>query len=220
MSKIQLITESSFNTEVICEASESGQKNWFVTGPFVQAGVVNRNRRIYPLSIMEREVNQYVKEYVSTKRAVGELSHPDTPQINLDKITHLIESIEQQGNNFYGKAKILNTPAGNIVRGLLEGGVQLGVSSRGTGSVRKNSQGINEVQDDFKLAAIDIVYQPSAPDAFVEGLMENASFVWDTVSEDVEFVQSLREDIKKTSKANLAEAKIKALDEFLKKIKG
>lgn len=216
---MKLLTESSFRTEILTEADESGKKNWYIEGVFMQSNVVNRNRRIYPDPIMESEINKYVKEYVQTKRAVGELTHPDTPQINLDKITHITESIRKEGNNYIGKAKILNTPCGNIVKGLLEGGVQLGVSSRGMGSVKLNKQGINEVQDDFKLAAIDIVYQPSAPDAFVEGLMENASFVWDTVSEDIEFVESLRQDVKVATATQLQEAKLEAFQKFLDHIK-
>lgn len=216
---ISVLTESSFETEIITESDDNGVKNWYLNGVFMQADVVNRNRRVYPKGIMESEINNYIKEYVVPKRAVGELSHPDTASINLDKITHIIESIEQQGSNFIGKAKILNTPSGNIVKGLLEGGVQLGVSSRGLGSVKANNQGINEVQDDFKLKAVDIVYQPSAPDAFVEGLMENADFVWDTVKEDVEFVEQLKNNIKIAKASELQEAKLDAFVKFVEMIK-
>lgn len=213
-----MLIESSFQTEILTE-EKNGKKNLYIHGPFLQADVVNRNRRLYPLSIMEREINNYVKEYVTPRRAVGELSHPDTPTINLDKITHITEIIERDGNNFIGKAKILDTPCGNIVRGLLEGGVKLGVSSRGMGSVKSNNKGINEVQNDFKLAAIDIVYQPSAPDAFVEGLMENSSFVWDSYSEDIEFVEQLREEFAAAKSSELQEAKLKAFQKFLDNIK-
>lgn len=220
MSKITLLTESSFNTETITEADSDGVKSWYLNGVFMQADVVNRNHRIYPRGIMENEINSYIKEYVVPRRAVGELSHPDTASINLDKITHIIESIEQRGNNFYGKAKILNTPSGNIIKGLLEGGVQLGVSSRGRGSVVTNSKGINEVQKDFKLGAIDIVYQPSAPDAFVDGLMEGESFVWDSVQEDTEFLQGLKEGIHNTKIKDIQEAKMAAFAKFMNMIRG
>lgn len=214
-----LLVESNFqNVEVLSEETSTG-KNWYIEGVFAQADVVNRNRRNYPRQIMEREVGRYVTEYVNSKRAVGELSHPDTPEINLDKISHLIVEMSQEGSNFIGKARILNTPAGNIARGLLEGGVQLGVSTRGTGSVRRNRQGISEVQEDFKLGAVDIVWQPSAPAALVDGLMENASFVWDTMSEDVEFVQSLQDDVRKAKSHELQEAKLKAFESFMRRIR-
>ena len=213
MSKV--LTESSFDTKILVEEKENGQKDWFIEGIFMQADVVNRNRRNYPREIMEKEIGSYINEYVNPRRAVGELSHPDTAQINLDKITHIVEEIRQEGNNFYGKARILNTPAGNIVKGLLEGGVQLGVSSRGMGSVKRNNQGINEVQNDFKLAAIDIVYQPSAPDAYVQGLMESSEGMWDTISEDVEFVESLKSTIAEEQEIELQESKIDAFSKFL-----
>lgn len=213
-----ILTESSFDTKILVEEKENGQKDWYISGIFMQADVVNRNRRNYPREIMEKEIGSYINEYVKPKRAVGELSHPDTAQINLDKITHIVEDIWQEEGNFYGKARILNTPAGNIVKGLLEGGVQLGVSSRGMGSVKRNSQGINEVQDDFKLAAIDIVYQPSAPDAFVQGLMESSEGMWDTISEDVEFVESLKSTIAEEEDIQLQESKIEAFSKFLEAI--
>ena len=214
----KILTESSFDTKILVEEKENGQKDWYIEGIFMQADVVNRNRRNYPREIMEKEIGSYINEYVTPRRAVGELSHPDTAQINLDKITHIVEEIRQEGNNFYGKARILNTPAGNIVKGLLEGGVQLGVSSRGMGSVKRNSQGINEVQNDFKLAAIDIVYQPSAPDAFVQGLMESSEGMWDTISEDVEFVESLKSTFAEEKEIELQESKIEAFSKFLEAI--
>lgn len=215
-----LLVESNFkDVEVISEASQTG-KNWYITGVFAQANVVNRNRRNYPLDIMEREVGNYVREYVTQSRAVGELTHPTTPEINLHNISHLIESMEQRGNDFYGKAKILNTPAGNIARGLLEGGVGLGVSTRGTGTVKSNRQGISEVQEDFKLGAVDIVWSPSAPIAFVDGLMENASFVWGSMHEDTDFVQSLQDDIRRKKSKELQEAKVAAFTKFMNKLKG
>lgn len=220
MSKYEFLSESNFqDVEVLSEADANGKKSWYLEGVFLQSDVVNRNKRIYPDSIMEKEITRYVNEYVTTKRAVGELSHPPTPEINLDNVSHIIESIEKRGTNYTGKAKILNTPSGRIAEGLLEGGVKLGVSSRGLGSVKQNSEGINEVQDNFRLATVDIVYQPSAPDAFVEGLMENASFVWNTTEEDKEFLENLKEHVDKTNKAYLQEKKLQALQLFLDRIK-
>lgn len=214
-----ILTESNFSDVEVLSEGEGSTKNLYIEGKFMQSDVVNRNRRMYPLSIMEREVNNYVREWVVPKRAVGELNHPDNTEINMERITHITESVNQVGKDFIGKARILNTPSGNIVRGLLEGGVRLGVSSRGTGSVKPNKMGINEVQEDFRLAAVDIVFSPSAPDAFVEGLMENASFVWDTINEDVEFVEQIQKDIKCAKSKDLQEAKIAAFDSFLKNLR-
>lgn len=211
-----LLVESNYETEVLTEGEGSG-KNWYINGIFMQADVVNRNRRIYPDAVVSPQVQWYINEYVNTSRALGELDHPETPKIDLYKASHLIEKVVKEGSNYIGKAKILNTPMGNIVKGLLEGGVKLGVSSRGMGSVQPDSNGVSVVQPDFKLATVDIVYQPSAPDAFVEGLMEGEKFVWGSVHEDVEFVQSLKEKIQETKLVDLREAKIEAFKAFVKK---
>lgn len=211
-----ILSESTFKDIQIISEGNDLNKNWFIEGVFMQADVVNKNRRIYPLSIMEREIGSYNNEYVLPRRAVGELSHPDTPTINLDKITHVVENIKQEGSNFIGRARVLNTPSGNIVKGLLEGGVQLGVSSRGMGSVKRNGQGINEVQDDFKLAAIDIVYQPSAPDAFVKGLMEGEILTEQFVDEeDVTFVKNLAEELSVKHNWEQQAQQVAALEKFL-----
>lgn len=220
MSNFELLSESNFqDVEVLSEADASGKKSWYLEGVFLQSDVVNRNKRMYPDHIMEKEINRYIDEYVNTKRAVGELSHPPTPEINLDNVSHIIESINKNNTNYIGKAKILNTPSGRIAEGLLEGGVKLGVSSRGLGSVKQNSNGINEVQDNFKLATVDIVYQPSAPDAFVDGLMENASFVWNTTEEDKEYLESIKEHVHKTNRMHLEERKMQVFEDFLNRIK-
>lgn len=211
-----LLVESNYQTEVLTEG-EGSAKNWFINGIFMQADVVNRNRRIYPDAVVNPQVQWYINEYVSTNRALGELDHPDTPKIDLNRASHLITQVSKDGSNYIGKAKILNTPTGNLVMGLLDGGVKLGVSSRGMGSVQQDRNGVNVVQADFKLATVDIVYQPSAPEAFVEGLMENAQFVWGSVHEDVEFVQSLKEKIQETKLVDLREAKIEAFRAFMKK---
>jgi hypothetical protein len=215
-----ILTESNFNEVQILQESRSEGKapSWYIQGVFLQADVVNRNRRIYPKNIMESEVARYTNDYVRTNRAVGELSHPDSPAVNLDKITHIIEDIRQEGTDFIGKARILGTPCGSIVAALLEGGVQLGVSSRGSGSVRSDKQGISVVQKDYSMKAIDIVYSPSAPAAFVEGLMESDR-IWDTICEDVEFVEALKGDIRAASTVQLMEAKMKAFQKLIAHIR-
>jgi hypothetical protein len=211
-----LLVESNYDTQVLTEGEGSG-KNWKLKGIFIQTECVNRNRRIYPNAVVDPQINSYINEYVNSSRALGELDHPETPRIDLNRASHLITSISRDGNNYIGEARILNTPTGQLVRGLLEGGVKLGVSSRGMGSVQADRNGVNVVQGDFKLATVDIVYQPSAPDAFVEGLMENAQFVWGSVHEDVEFVQSLKEKIQETKLVDLQEAKLEAFRAFVKK---
>lgn len=216
MSKIIYLTESNFtDISIVNESFSNGEKAWYISGTFLQSDVINRNKRIYPKTIMENTVNDYIVNYVNSKRAVGELEHPESPKVNLDKISHIIENITQEGNNFIGKAKILNTPCGKIAQGLLEGGVQLGVSSRGSGTVNKNKKGINEVQNDFKISAIDIVYAPSAPDAFVRGLMEGHKF--GTIYEDEEYMTELKNTLDENYNFKLQEEKIKAFENFLSK---
>lgn len=217
----QLVESNYSNVECQEELVEStGEKQLFITGTFMQSDVVNRNRRVYPSSVMQEAVDRYIREYVNTKRAVGELNHPkDRPVTDLERATHIIESIEREGNNYIGKARILGTPLGKTVSALLEGGVQIGVSSRGMGSVKRNGQGINEVQNDFSMNAVDIVYQPSAPDAFVEGLMENESFIWDTITEDTEFMQSLADEVKDANKHDLEMKKVRVFESFIEHLR-
>lgn len=177
---MKLITELNESVKYIVEQKENGKKTLYIEGPFLQAEIANRNGRIYRSHIMEREVNRYNEQYIQKGRAFGELGHPDGPSINLDRVSHIIESLKKEGNNWIGKAKITDTPMGNIARGLIESGAQLGVSSRGMGSLKVNKEGVNEVQDDFHLAtAADIVADPSAPDAFVNGIMEGVDWVWE-----------------------------------------
>ena len=216
-----MLIETNFSAvETLCEAT-SDKKDWFIEGVFAQGGVVNRNRRVYPSSILEQSMDDYNKQFIMTNRAVGEAEHPTTTKVNLDRISHIIvpNSLVKEGDDYRAKAKILNTPCGNIVKGLLEGGVQIGVSTRADGQTKRNSKGIMEVQEGLRMAAIDIVFSPSAPNAFVEGLMEGESFVWDTMSEDYEFVQSLKEDIALSTKSQLQEAKIKAFQRFMQHIR-
>lgn len=174
---MKLITEQIESIKVIKE-EKNGKTNLYITGPFLQAEVTNRNGRRYPFPILEREVKKYTDKYISCGRALGELGHPDGPTVNLDRVSHMITSLQSEGNNFVGKAKILDTPMGNIAKSLLDEGVKLGVSSRGVGSLIERN-GIKYVGDDFMLStAADIVADPSAPDAFVQGIMEGKEWVW------------------------------------------
>jgi len=176
---MKLITEEIESVEVITE-EKNGKKTLYIQGPFLQTEVVNRNGRMYRLPIMEREVKRYTEQYVNKGRALGELGHPDGPTVNLDRVSHKIVSLQREGNNFIGKAQILSTPMGKIAESLLKEGVTLGVSSRGIGSVKPTREGFTEVGEDFMLAtAADIVADPSAPDAFVSGIMEGKEWVWD-----------------------------------------
>ena len=176
---MKLIREEIEKVEVLTEGTGKDQK-FYIKGIFLQSECVNRNGRMYPFSIMEREVNRYNENYVQKGRALGELGHPDGPTVNLDRVSHKITELCQNGNNFIGKAQILSTPMGKIVESLLKDGVCLGVSSRGVGSLRENNKGYREVGEDFMLAtAADIVADPSAPDAFVQGIMEGKEWIWD-----------------------------------------
>jgi hypothetical protein len=175
---MKLITEEIEKVEVLTEGTGSN-KRLYITGPFLQSECVNRNGRMYPFSIMEREVKRYNENYIQKGRALGELGHPEGPTVNLDRVSHKIVCLEQKGNTWIGKAQILSTPMGKIAESLLGDGVCLGVSSRGIGSLRENNKGYKEVGEDFMLAtAADIVADPSAPDAFVSGIMEGVEWVW------------------------------------------
>jgi|TARA_B100000085_G_scaffold261841_1_gene266518 hypothetical protein len=178
METVKLFSEAIEEVEYICEQKEDGKKNYAIKGIFMQADVKNRNGRVYPMEVLEREVAKYNKKFVNEKRAFGELGHPDGPTVNLERVSHMITSLKPDGKNFIGEAKIMSTPMGEIVKNLMDEGAKLGVSSRGMGSlVQKN--GANYVRDDFYLAtAADIVADPSAPNAFVEGIMEGKEWVW------------------------------------------
>jgi hypothetical protein len=176
---MKLITEEIESVEVLTE-TVNGKKTLYIRGPFLQTEQPNRNNRIYRMPVMEREVKRYTEQYVNKGRALGELGHPDGPTVNLDRVSHKIVELVQRGNDFIGKAQILSTPMGKIAESLLKEGVTLGVSSRGIGSVRPTKEGYNEVGEDFMLAtAADIVADPSAPDAFVQGIMEGKEWIWD-----------------------------------------
>ena len=215
---MKLITEYvENNLEVIAEQKKNGDKNYFIEGVFMQSNKKNRNGRIYEKATLENAVEKYVTEQVKQGRAVGELNHPEGPTVNLDKVSHKIEDLHWQGSDVIGKASILKTPMGKIVEGLLEGGVKLGVSSRGMGSlVSKN--GAQYVGDDFMLSTIDIVQDPSAPSAFVNGVMEGVEWVWDNGlirQQDIEVIET---EIKSAPSRNMQDAEIRAFKNFLSKI--
>jgi hypothetical protein len=177
---MKLITETFEDVKYVTEAKEDGTKNLYIEGVFLQSAIKNRNGRMYPEHIMDREVSRYMKESVESNSAMGELGHPNGPQINLDRVSHRIISLKKEGTDYIGKALITKTPMGDIAKGLIESGARLGVSSRGMGSLVLNKEGINEVQDDFRLAtAADIVADPSAPNAFVNGVMESVDWIYD-----------------------------------------
>lgn len=199
-------------------------KHWFLEGVFAQSETVNKNNRIYRDKILSREMTNYVNEFVKTKRAVGELSHPESSQINPDRVSILIESIEKIGNDYFGKAKVLDTPCGKIVQAMLEGGVVVGVSTRGSGSLRKLKNGISEVCDDFKLHTIDVVLNPSAPKALVSSIYENEKIekILKEFSNEEDFFNFIkeREKTKKLrNKINREMALIEAFEKFIKTLK-
>lgn len=206
--------------EVQFVAEEAGdKKNYFIEGVFLQSNLKNRNGRVYPKEVMQKEVSRYMKEYVDTKRAFGELGHPDGPTINLDRVSHMIVSLKEDGNNFIGRAKIMDTPMGKIAKNLLDEGAKLGVSSRGLGSLKVNNEGINEVQDDFYLAtAADIVADPSAPDAFVQGIMENKEWMFIDGVWTYQNMDETKKLIEQAQQKQLEEVKLKVFEHFLKSI--
>ena len=208
-----LITEVNDNVNLVTE-EVNGEKQYHIDGIFMQAEQKNRNGRVYPKKTLMKEVQRYNNEYVKTNRAMGELGHPDGPQLNLERVSHLIKELRVDGNDIHGRAKILDTPYGKIVKDLVKEGVKIGVSSRGMGSL-KQVNGINEVQEDFNLAAVDIVADPSAPDAFVEGIMEGKEWVWENGILTARRIETYKKQIKSASKSNLEEAKLYAFADFL-----
>jgi hypothetical protein len=213
---MKLIREEIEKVEVLTEES-NGKKNLFIKGIFLQAEQVNRNGRLYPGSIMEREVKRYNEQYVQKGRALGELGHPDGPTVNLDRVSHKIVDLQREGNNFVGKAQILSTPMGKIAESLLKDGVTLGVSSRGIGSLTATKEGYKQVGEDFMLAtAADIVADPSAPDAFVQGIMEGKEWIWDGGVLRERLAENTRRQINQlTAQRQLEEHKIELFDQFL-----
>ena len=215
---MKLISEyHDSNLQVITEAKKDGKKEYVIEGVFMQADKQNRNGRVYEKSILEAAVNKYVKEQVNTGRAVGELNHPDGPGINLDKVSHKITELRFEGSDVIGKASILQTPMGKIVEGLLEGGVKLGVSSRGMGTLEKKN-GVMSVGKDFMLATVDIVQDPSAPEAFVNGIMEGVDWIWDNGILKPQEIEIIETEIKEARNMRSSDIEIKAFKNFLSKL--
>jgi hypothetical protein len=218
--KMKLITEVTEEIQFIAEAKEDGKKNYFIEGVFMQGDIKNRNGRVYPADVLDKEVQRYNESYVSKNRAYGELGHPQGPTINLERVSHMITKLERDGSNFMGRAKIMTeTPMGSIVKNLMDEGANLGVSSRGMGSVKQNKQGIAEVQKDFYLAtAADIVADPSAPDAFVQGIMEGKEWVWENGVIREATIADYESQIKTATKEELEESKLRVFTDFLRKL--
>lgn len=215
---MKLMIEQVENVKFLTEIKE-GTKKFYISGPFIQTEQQNKNGRVYRMSYMENVVNKYNTDYINTGRALGELGHPNGPTIGLDRVSHKIVSLKREGNDFVGKAEILGTPMGNIARNLLESGVQLGVSTRGMGSI-KEKNGIMEVQDDFYLAtAADIVADPSAPNAFVQGIMEGVEWVWDNGILKQQQIESYKKTIIEVSRTDFEDTAIKVFEHFLSSIR-
>jgi hypothetical protein len=214
---MKLIKEINETVSYLVEEKD-GKKYLHIEGPFLVAEKKNKNGRLYEYNTMKKEVHRYTEDYINKNRAFGELGHPDTPSINLDRVSHLITSLTEDGTQWIGKAKILDTPMGNIARQLIEGGAQLGVSSRGMGSL-KNVNGVNVVQSDFHLAtAADIVADPSAPGAFVQGIMENVEWILVNGVWTQQFVEESQKEIRKASKKEIEEVSLRIFENFIRKL--
>ena len=216
---MKLISEEINNAEYIVEEKENGKKDYKIKGIFLQSDIKNRNGRVYPKDVLMKEVKRYNTEFINKKRAFGELGHPDGPTVNLERVSHMITSLKPEGKNFIGEAKIMDTPYGKIVKNLIDEGAVLGVSSRGMGSIQQQG-GRNLVGKDFYLAtAADIVADPSAPDAFVEGIMEGKEWVWDNGMLKSVTVEQYKSEIQKARRSELAEVKSKVFADFMSKLK-
>ena len=214
---MKLITETFEDVKPIIESREDGKKNYFIQGIMLQAESVNRNGRSYPIAILENEIQNYQNNFISKKRALGELNHPAGPTVNLDRCSHMIVEITKNGFDFHGKAKILDTPMGLIVQSLINEGALLGVSSRGMGSLQKINN-VNVVQPDFSLSAIDIVSDPSAPHAFVNGIMEGKEWVWNNGLLQEKIIDSFKKEIIKTPRKSLEKKALNLFERFFKNI--
>lgn len=217
-----LIREVTEEVQYITEAKENGVKQYFIEGIFMQGDLKNRNGRIYPSEVIAKEVGRYNEQFIQKKRAFGELGHPEGPSINLDRVSHMITDLRQEGSNFLGKAKILDTPMGKVVKNLMDEGATLGVSSRGMGSMKANKQGIMEVQNDFMLAtAGDIVADPSAPQAFMRGIMEGTQWIYDVASgtwRSQDTVEQIHEEAKHMTSKELEENAHRLFIRFMKSL--
>jgi hypothetical protein len=216
---MKLISEEATNVEFLTEAKKDGGKNYFIEGIFMQANKKNRNGRIYPTEVLQKEAKRYSDEFIVKKRAFGELGHPDGPTVNLERVSHMIEELEEVDQNFMGRAKILDTPYGKIVKSLIDEGAQLGVSSRGMGSLKAGRDGVSEVQGDFYLAtAADIVADPSAPDAFVAGIMEGKEWIWDNGLLKETQIQKYKDKIDNSSRKEREGVLVEAFKDFIVKL--
>ena len=213
---MKLITETTLGVKLLTEV-KNGTKNYFIEGVFMQSETKNRNGRLYPLATMSKEIERYNRDYVAQNRAMGELGHPEGPTLNLERVSHIIKDLKQDGNDVYGRAKILDTPYGKIVKNLMDEGAKLGVSSRGMGSL-KEQDGVNVVQEDFMLASVDVVADPSAPNAFVDGIMEGKEWIWDNGIIKPVQIEAYKKLIEKTSSRNLEEQAIKMFADFISKL--
>jgi len=211
---MKLMTELFEDVQLITEKNDEGEKQYFIEGPFMQANIVNRNNRMYSKEVLGKEVDRYIKESVEKKRAYGELGHPQGPTINLERVSHMITSLKEDGDNYIGRAKIMDTPYGNIVKNLMKEGAQLGVSSRGMGTLKPGKGGVMEVQKDFQLAtAADIVADPSAPDAYVRGVMENVDWVFDVATGNW-IAQEMIEEVQETGRKSARELQARKVEFF------
>jgi hypothetical protein len=220
---MKLIKEITEEVSYLTEAKEDGTKSYFIEGIIMQGDIKNRNGRVYPKEVLMKEMNRYNKNYVEAKRAYGELGHPAGPTINLDRVSHMFTELRQDGSNVVGRAKVMDTPMGKIVKNLIDEGANLGISSRGMGSVKQNRNGIMEVQSDFMLAtAGDIVADPSAPDAFVQGIMEGVDWVYDVAEQtwkSQNAFDEIEDTVKKMSSKELEEQAFVMFDKFIKSLR-
>jgi len=214
---MKLITETVEDIQTLVEANESGVKTYKLRGVMMESDVQNRNGRIYESKILKKETNRYLNEYVLKNRALGELNHPSGPTVNLDRVSHMITNLKENGKQIMGEAKIIDTPMGNIVKNLIDAGAKLGVSSRGMGSLEKRN-GVNYVKEDFTLAAIDIVADPSAPNAFVDGILEGKEWIWDNGNLVEQEISNYEKQLRRTPRRKLEENAIRLFSDFLRRI--
>ena len=216
---MKLISEEAIDVDFVTEEDENKKKSYFIEGIFMQSEMKNRNGRVYPKAILQKEVKRYTDKFINTKRAFGELGHPDGPTVNLERVSHMITELVEDGANFVGRAKIMDTPYGKIVKNLIDEGAKLGVSSRGMGSLKPVQDGLQEVQSDFYLAtAADIVADPSAPDAFVSGIMEGREWIWDNGLLKEKEIVEYQKRIEKATEISRNKVRIEAFENFITKL--
>ena len=216
---MKLISEEAIDVNFVTEEDENKKKSYFIEGIFMQSEMKNRNGRVYPKAILQKEVKRYTDKFINTKRAFGELGHPDGPTVNLERVSHMITELVEDGANFVGRAKIMDTPYGKIVKNLIDEGAKLGVSSRGMGSLKPVQDGLQEVQSDFYLAtAADIVADPSAPDAFVSGIMEGREWIWDNGLLKEKEIVEYQKRVERATEISRNKVRIEAFENFITKL--